>query len=129
MLDVMHTLGGEDVALAAKYVAEKIGQIMDINGPRKLDEKMKELGGQAQKTNDFTEQNQYLVERAGKGFAIQPCWVASGMTQNLFDIILESDVVKLSVPSKLPDFRIEQKNSLPGLVLATRSFIPCRKLQ
>lgn len=128
LIEIMQTLGGKDAALAAKDVAEKIGDGMGINDPKKLEEKIKELASQAQKIKDLMGQNEYLVERAGKGFGIQPCWVANGKTQNLLDVTLELEGVKVSIPTKLPEDRLAQMKELPSIELATREFFPYREL-
>jgi hypothetical protein len=91
------------------------------------------LGGkdaaQVQKIEDLMGQNDYLVQRAGKGFGVQPCWVESGRTQNLFDVVLELEGVQVSIPSNLPPSRLKQLQDLPGIELATRNLIPYRELE
>jgi hypothetical protein len=129
LANIMDALGGKDAAMAAKDVADKIGEGMGINDPEKLEEKIKELSDQTQKIKDLMGQNRYLVQRAGKGFGIQPCWVGNGRTQNLLDVVLERDGVAVSIPEKLPADRIKQMQQLPGIDLATRTFIPYRELE
>lgn len=127
--EIMQMLGGKDAALSAKDVAEKIGDGMGIDDPKKLDEKIKELASQAQKIKDLLGQNRFLLERAGKGFGKQPCWVANDEIQYLLDVTLELEGVKVSIPPKLPEDRIAQMKELPGIDLATREFIPYTELE
>jgi hypothetical protein len=123
----MEALGGKDAALAAKDVANKVGEGMGIKDPKKLAEKIKELAAQAQKIEDLIERNVYLVKKAG--FGIQPCWVENGKTQNLLDVVLELDGVRVSIPSSLPPNRLKQMQELPSIELATRGFIPYKELR
>ena len=126
---LIESLGGKDAAQAAKDVAKKIGEGMGIKDPKLLAEKIKELANQGQKIEDLKRQIEYLIQRAGKGFGIQPCWVENGRTQNLLDVVLEPDGVRVSIPPSLPPARLNQMRDLPGIELATREFIPYRELE
>ena len=130
LLELMQTLGGKDAALAAKDVAEKIGEGMGINDPKELGEKIKELADQSQKIKDLIAQNERLVQKAGKGFGVQPCWVDDkGRAQILLTIVLEIEGLKVNVSSGLPPFRLEQMKELPSIDLATRDFITYGELE
>jgi hypothetical protein len=126
---LIDSLGGKDVAVATKELKEKLGEGMGITDPKELGEKIKELADQSQKIKGLLGQNEYLVARAGKGFGIQPCWVYNGRTQNLFNVVLELDGVKVSTPPNLPSYRLKQLQELPSIDLATRDFIPYRELE
>lgn len=80
----------------------------------------------AQKVDDLTSQNNFLLGRLG-GFGAQPCWVENGRAQNLLNITLETDGVSVQVPN-LPSHRKVQLELLPSVELATRSFIPYDEL-
>lgn len=129
LTSVIDSLGGKDAAQAAKDIAKKIGEGMGIKNPKLLNEKLKELADQAQKIEDLMGQNEYLVQRAGKGFGVQPCWVENGRTQNILDVVLELEGVRVGIPSNLPPSRLKQMQDLPSIELATRDFIPYRELE
>jgi hypothetical protein len=130
LLELMQTLGGKDAALAAKDVAGKIGEGRGINDPKELGVKIKELAGQAQKIKDLIAQNERLVQKAGKGFGIQPCWVDDkGRAEILLTVLLETDGLKVNVSPGLPPFRLEQMKELPSIELATRDFITYGELE
>jgi hypothetical protein len=130
LLELMQTLGGKDAALAAKDVAGKIGEGMGIKDPKELGEKIKELADQAQKIKDLIAQNERLVQKAGKGFGVQPCWVDDkGRAQILLTIVLETDGLKVNVSPGLPPTRLEQMKGLPSIDLATRDFITYGELE
>jgi hypothetical protein len=129
LTNVIDSLGGKDAAQAAKDIAQKIGSGMDIKDPKLLNEKIKELADQAQKIEDLMGQNEYLVQRAGKGFGIQPCWIENGRTQNLLDVVMEPEGVQVRIPSNLSPSRLKQMQDLPGIELASRNFIPYEELE
>ncbi len=127
--NVIDSLGGKDMALAAKNVAKKVGEGMGIKDPKELSEKIKELASQGQKINDLMAQNEYM-RRSGKGSGVVPCWVdQKGRAQSLLAVTLEPDGVKIGIPIALPEERMKQMLDLPGIELATREFIPYRELE
>ena len=129
LASLVDSLGGKDAAQAAKQVAKMVGEGFDIKDPELIQKKIKELSDQAQKIKDLIAQNQRLVQKAGKGFGVQPCWIENGRQQNLLDVVLELEGVRVSIPAKLPPNRLNQLKDLPGIELATRSFIPYQELE
>ena len=109
-------------------IMETLGGPMGVATLEEVAEEIKKAAARKQKNKDLHAQNVYWRKLAGKGFGIQPCWVANGKTQNLLAIVLEPDGVAVSIPRKLPEERIKQMQQLPGIDLATRAFIPYRQL-
>ena len=107
-------------------VVEKLNQLLAA---------LKRKGVKATSVEELVEQffnNVKEVENLRKkcgGGAIGACWLDdNGKTENLLDISLEPDYIKVTV-ANMTDSRREEMQKLPSIDLASRSNIPYGELE